>query len=347
MKEFTPYRICILGSHIDHQLGNTIGTTINRGITLYYKKNNILKIYSKYFNELFIMNHLSYNYENYGWKKYIIATVNVLKKYYDINTYIKGYIKHDLYIGGLSSSTIIIINYIKALCKVNNIKLSNNELEKLAYEVEHNELKINCGKLDQINCIYYKKNNFLYYDGLSNKIQYIKNENKFKILIIFSGKERELINTSYNDKVNQYKKLSLKISNNKFNKLRYIERDLNNYKNNKLILHYLIEQELVKQGLNNLNNINELGKLINLSCLNSIVNYKSGIEETIYLYNLIRKLDGVYGCKFCGAGYGGNLFAIIDDKHTKNIINKIKEEYSKKYPSLKNKFKIIKCDINN
>jgi len=32
MEIYSPYRICPLGAHIDHQLGMVLGTTINRGI---------------------------------------------------------------------------------------------------------------------------------------------------------------------------------------------------------------------------------------------------------------------------------------------------------------------------
>lgn len=40
MKTYCPYRICPLGTRIDHQYGVVIGGTIDLGITLEYEKIN-------------------------------------------------------------------------------------------------------------------------------------------------------------------------------------------------------------------------------------------------------------------------------------------------------------------
>jgi len=354
-KVFTPYRLCLLGSHIDHQLGNIIGCTINKGITLYYNCSKNIEIYSEHFNETFKLDYINYidldNINTYGWGKYLLGAVYVLRKYYNIENYISGYIKSDLNIGGLSSSSAVIINYLKALCFVNNIDIVNNNLLLLAYEVEHTILKINIGKMDQINQIFYKHNNFLYYDGLNEKIKYKKSDNKLHFLIVFCGKERELLNTQYNDKVSECKKLAKLLSNNKYSKLRFIDKNkftipINNESLYKKGIHFSKEMGYVQVGWDNINDINVLGDLINLSCLNSINNYENGSEELITLYHICKNILGVYGCKFCGGGFNGNLFALIDDKYTDTIINTITNEYLKIYPCYKDKFNIVSCDMN-
>ena len=45
---FTPYRICPLGAHIDHQLGKITGLAINKGVHIAYspKKNGVVEIRS-------------------------------------------------------------------------------------------------------------------------------------------------------------------------------------------------------------------------------------------------------------------------------------------------------------
>ena len=70
-KIFIPYRICLLGSHIDHQLGNTIGCVINKGITLYYNPYNKIEVYSEHFNSTFkcyYFDNLIYNLQNLNYK---------------------------------------------------------------------------------------------------------------------------------------------------------------------------------------------------------------------------------------------------------------------------------------
>ena len=355
-KIFIPYRICLLGSHIDHQLGNTIGCVINKGITLYYNPYNKIEVYSEHFDSTFkcyYFDNLTYNLQNLNWEKYLLATIYVLKKYFKITTYIMGYIKSDLNIGGLSSSSAIILSYIKALCYVNNIKIVNNNLLLLAYEIEHNVLNINIGKMDQINQIFYKINYFTYYDCYNELIKYIKNTNNLSFLIIFCGKERELIHTNYNNKVNECKELAKLISNNKYDKLRYINK--NNFyqkiiKNENIYkkgIHFYKEMEYVEMGFNNINDLDLLGDLINLSCLNSIENYQNGSQELIDLYYICKNIFGVYGCKFCGAGFNGNLFAIINEHYKNDIIEQITKEYLGKYPEYKNLFSMNECKMYN
>ena len=37
MKTFTPYRICPLGAHVDHQWGKVTGFAIDKGITMEFE----------------------------------------------------------------------------------------------------------------------------------------------------------------------------------------------------------------------------------------------------------------------------------------------------------------------
>ena len=50
---FTPYRICPLGAHSDHQLGRITGFAINKGIYIAYgpKQNGIIEIMSLQFEK--------------------------------------------------------------------------------------------------------------------------------------------------------------------------------------------------------------------------------------------------------------------------------------------------------
>ena len=48
---FTPYRICPIGAHSDHQLGKIMGCAINKGIHIAYgpKENGVMEIHSLQF----------------------------------------------------------------------------------------------------------------------------------------------------------------------------------------------------------------------------------------------------------------------------------------------------------
>ena len=50
---FTPYRICPIGAHVDHQLGKITGFAINKGIHIAYgpKENGVIEIQSLQFDK--------------------------------------------------------------------------------------------------------------------------------------------------------------------------------------------------------------------------------------------------------------------------------------------------------
>lgn len=45
MKTFTPYRICPLGAHVDHQWGKVTGFAIDKGITMEFEPTEDGSIY--------------------------------------------------------------------------------------------------------------------------------------------------------------------------------------------------------------------------------------------------------------------------------------------------------------
>ena len=50
---FTPYRVCPIGAHSDHQLGKITGFAINKGIHIAYgpKENGVIEIQSLQFEK--------------------------------------------------------------------------------------------------------------------------------------------------------------------------------------------------------------------------------------------------------------------------------------------------------
>ena len=211
MKTFCSYRICPLGAHVDHQLGIVTGFAINKGITMEYEatEDGSVALISANFPEemTFNVNEQPFEKET-NWGDYLKGSVVSLKRFYDITKGVKGHIKGDLPIGGLSSSAAVIITYIVSFAKVNDIQLERSELINLALWVEREFIGIKVGKLDQSCEVLCKKEQLLYLDTNDDKYKYIKkNENikPFKIAIIFSGIERNLANSSYNLRVDECK----------------------------------------------------------------------------------------------------------------------------------------------
>ena len=341
---FTPYRICLLGAHVDHQKGETLSIAINKGIHLHYDYNLLAMIEAVNMNkEIYILKDL--DKENH-WSDYLKGSIAILRKHKgNLYNLIKGEIKGDFPIGGLSSSAAVIITYLRALAKVNNIELNSEELLNYAYEVEHDYLGLNIGKLDQSSIIYSKENNILHYDFYNNTKETKEFHFDGKILIVHSGLERCLLNCAYNNRVNEYKEIIDIYNQHNDTNYKYLREidynklnlDLYNNTQIKRINHFYNEVNRVHKGLTLLNNVKDFGKLVNESCESSILNYESGCEQLIYLYKLLSDSQYVYGTRFNGAGFKGSLYALIKNDKAIEVIDK----YKFKYPELDIKFNIV------
>ena len=157
---FCPYRICPIGAHVDHNLSKTTGLAVNQGIHMAYrpKRSGIVEVFSLNFSTRaqWHINAVPEECEN-DWADYLRGATWALRKRYALQVGVCGVIEGSLPIGGLSSSASVIITFLSALCKVNNIHLSPQEMILTALDAENNYVGVSCGKLDQSCEVYAKK----------------------------------------------------------------------------------------------------------------------------------------------------------------------------------------------
>ncbi len=362
---YCPYRICPLGAHVDHQLGCVTGFALNKGISIYYSltSNGKIDLYSYGF-ERGIHLRIDENLEKKDdWGNYIRGALYILRKHYNINVGIKGYIYGELPVGGLSSSAAVIISFLKAIAEANYIELTNKELIDFAYFAEVDFVGMQIGKLDQSCEVLSKENELLFLDTKTESYKTIPFGSKkinFKFLIIYSGAARKLENSAYNTRVDECKSAAY------FTKA-YLDKPYQKYKDTYLrdvsyedyVLikdklpnnfrkradHFYSENKRVDEGIKAWSNgdIKKFGKLVFESGKSSIELYEAGSKPLIYLYELMTKTDGVIGGRFMGGGFNGCCLAICEEDKVKDIMRKIEKEYLKEFPEYKESFDLFIC----
>ena len=364
-KAFCPYRVCPLGAHVDHQMGLVSGFAIDKGIEIEYEKtlDGAVILSSAEFKEkiefsVFITPELKHD-----WADYLRgATVSLARKH-ELSYGIKAHIKGSMPIGGLSSSAAVIIVFLTALCRANNIKLSRAELIDIAHWAENEYVGVRVGKLDQSCEVYSKKDHLLYLDTKDNSYELIPKNNKmkpFEIAVIFSGVERTLVGSKFNMRVDELKSAAYALKAfsgmeyGKFNDtyLRDVPYEVYEaYKSRlpenwrKRAEHYYTEVARVQKGAKAWRNgdIETFGKLSFESGYSSIYNYETGSDELKKLYEIMLDTQGIYGGRFSGAGFKGCCMAIVNPDFTEEIKHKITKEYLKEFPNLENGFNIHFC----
>ena len=165
--EFTPYRVCPIGAHSDHQLGKITGFAIDKGIHIAYgpKMNGVIEIASLQFPKRAQWHVASTPPEKQDdWADHLRGATIALSSRYPLRVGLCAIIDGELPIGGLSSSAAVIITFLSALCKLNHIVLSPAELIEISKEAENHYVGVSCGKLDQSCEVYCRKEQLLYMD---------------------------------------------------------------------------------------------------------------------------------------------------------------------------------------
>ena len=136
---FSPYRVCPLGAHVDHQHGLVTGFAFDRGVDLYFTptEDGWVELNSLTFEgEVRFDMRAPVQVKNHNWGDYARGAKYALKKRFEIKRGIKGYLQGSLPIGGLSSSAAVLVAYVMALAKANDIVLTKMEVIKIASDAE-------------------------------------------------------------------------------------------------------------------------------------------------------------------------------------------------------------------
>ena len=231
---FAPYRVCPLGAHVDHQHGLVTGFAIDKGVDLWFNVNddtlgtgtavtsgrNVtavpvpsvtshVHLESRTFEGVvdFEIDTPSQVRERH-WGDYARGAKYALRKRFELKRGITGVIQGSLPVGGLSSSAAVLIAYVMAFAKANDITLQPFEVVKIASEAEREYIGLNNGLLDQACIALGRKDGLLFLDCDSNDWRIIKRNPEmpdFEIGIFFSGLTRSLVNSDYNLRVYECK----------------------------------------------------------------------------------------------------------------------------------------------
>lgn len=361
---FSPYRVCPIGAHVDHQHGLVTGFAIDKGVDFWFtpREDSTVKLSSLTFDgEVEFQIDKPLQVKERHWGDYARGAKYALKKRFELTKGIDGVIKGSLPVGGLSSSAAVLIAYVMAFAKANDITLKPFEVVKIASEAEREYIGLNNGLLDQACIALGKKDGLLFLDCDSDEYRVIKRNPDmpdFEIGIFFSGLTRSLVNSDYNLRVYECKTAA-------WNMLAYMDAPLKpfektflrdipktSFDKTKIAMparfarraeHFYSEYRRVRQGVTawETGNMKLFGKLSFESCESSIHNYECGSPELISIYEIMRPLKGVYGGRFSGAGFKGAVIALVDPAYKEEIEATLTQKYLEQYPEYESTFKVF------
>ena len=363
---FTPYRVCPIGAHSDHQLGKITGFAIDKGIHIAYgpKQNGVVEIQSLQFDKRAQWHVSSVPDKPEGdWADHLRGATIALSTRYNLRTGLCAVVDGELPIGGLSSSAAVIITFLSALCTLNNITLTPQELILISKEAENRYVGVSCGKLDQSCEVYCKKDHLLYLDTQDDSYELIPqnpNMKPYKFAIFFSGLERSLASSAFNMRVDECRSAAYALKAyagmeyGKFEETNLRDVPVEVYHQYKDRLpenwrrraeHWYTEFDRVQRGAEAWRNgdIEEFGRLSFESGRSSIYSWETGSPELKALYEIMTETRGIYGGRFSGAGFKGCCMALVDPAYREEIEATVTAKYLKLFPELEGKYSVYFC----
>ena len=363
---FSPYRVCPIGAHSDHNLGKITGFAIDQGIHIAYspKHNGVIEMTSLQFPKRAQWHLREIGDKTGDWADYLRGATWALAKKYSLTTGLCGVIEGSLPIGGLSSSAAVILAFLAALCKVNEITVSAQELIQIAYDAEKNYVGVNVGTLDQSCEVLSRKDHLLYLDCKDDTFELIPTSpdmKPYRIAVFFSGLEHSLAGSKYNMRVDELRagvyalQAFSGMEYGKFNQANARDVAWDVYQEYKDRLprnwqlrceHWYTEFQRVEAGAEawRRGDIEEYGRLSFESGWSSIHNWESGAPEQIRLYEIMRETSGIYGGRFSGAGFKGCCMALVDPDKVDDIRGEVERKYLMAYPEMKGKYSFHLCE---
>ena len=134
---FSPYRICPLGAHVDHQHGVVTGFAFDSGIEFLFSAQETGKVEMASFEGLMTFNvQRPADERQQNWGDYLRGALWALQQDYQLRIGIRGIVKGSMPVGGLSSSAALLCGFIMALDKVNNLGLDRQQIIRYASKAE-------------------------------------------------------------------------------------------------------------------------------------------------------------------------------------------------------------------
>jgi galacturonokinase len=363
----SPYRICPLGAHIDHQLGPVTALALDQSVLLAYAPADSahVRLSSLDFERSveFSLDHVPGRRPG-DWGNFARGGVLALQRRHRLARGIVGVISGKLHGGGVSSSAAVGVALLLALEDANDLCISPEENIKLDQEIENGYLGLRNGILDQSAILLSRRGQLTRIDCATAAHELIppgEGMPPFRILLAFSGLREALVGTDYNRRVEECaaaaQSLLTAAGRNEaapvLGNVTAAEYAAHRHRLEGALArraaHFFSEVERVEQGVAawGQGDLVAFGALMTASGESSIRNYECGSPPLIDLYEILIQTPGVYGARFSGAGFRGCCVALVNPGLADQAAAHVREQYLRLHPDLRHDASVVLCDSDD
>jgi len=343
-----PGRVNLLGEHVDYNNGVVLPIAIDRRVWLVVRPvdNRLIVLHALDLNQhiTFSLDQLVNRVDIQGqslpnWALYPAGVAWSLQNKGLSVSGIEAAYTSDVPIGaGLSSSAAVELSFAVLWQKLGGWELDRMTLARLCQAGENLYVGVNCGLMDQFASGHGVAQHALWFDTRSLEWQPIPLPPDTVVIVADSGVRRELAGSEYNNRraacENAVELLNQRYQN--IQSLRDVSpevleqnKDLFNEEIYKRARHVVDEIERVKKACEFLmkDDAAGFGKLMIAGHKSLRDLYEVSCVELDALVEIACDLEGCFGARLTGAGFGGCTVNLVKKDHKEVFIEKLKNGY--------------------
>lgn len=344
----SPYRFNPLGAHIDHQNGSVMARTINQYTVLAFYPSNDQSV--ELFSDIDIGDVQQTRFDmgsmesSDNWVRYAMASAFCFNALAKQSQGLQGVLLGTLVGAGLSSSASVILAYLSAFAATNKTSLTPVQLVELCRQVENEHMGLNNGIQDQMSVAFGQRSALSLLHMSDTSVTYINDPGNIDDVcwvLCYSGFSRELVSSGFNDRVRECCEAAALLHEG----AQHLGQVPEHKRTSEFIArlpehlgnrakHVYSEMARVAAGCEawRSGDWQLFGRLMNESCDSSIEQYECGSEPMIALRDIARDIQGVYGARFSGGGYGGCFNMLVKRQQAEQVGNEVLERFLQRYP---------------
>jgi len=340
-----PGRINLMGEHTDYNEGYVLPIAIDRRTyTAAGKRNgNLFIAFSKELGKKTSFEILSGKFEQTNfWVNYIKGACTILnaeRPVEGINFAVGSTVPRG---SGLSSSAAYVVSVIEAIAYLSGIVLKDIDVAVLAQRIENEFVGVQSGIMDPFVAKFAREGSALLIDTKTLEHQYITMPEDCSILVCVTGVKRALATTEYNKRRQQCQEAVAELS-------KVLDRSITSLRDVTIdelknvdgevdrtlylrALHVVSENDrAVKTGAALTNGDKEfVGDMMLESHMSLCNNFQVSGPELNAFVDIAEPLEGVYGSRMTGAGFGGSAICLVDSRNEDELTKKIAFEYKRR-----------------
>ena len=331
-----PGRVNLIGEHTDYNGGFVLPTAIDRTIAVAAaaRDDDVVRAYSVDFDDTDEEQYCAPRLADGAWKNYVRGAAAQIARG---NPDLRGAdlaITGDVPVGaGLSSSAAIELTVAAAVAAVNDIDIPARELALLAQRAENDFVGVQCGIMDQFASALSRAGHALLIDCQSYDVTPVPMPDDIAIVVISSGISRDLADTDYNRRREECAEAADVLDVDSLRDLSEIRLpDIESELEPALyrrVRHVITEDGRVLAAADALRrgDTAELGRLLQRSHESLRDDFEVSTAELDRLVEIATGVDGVYGARLTGAGFGGCIVALAQPDAVGDVEERIASEY--------------------